>query len=134
MESGEAVVLAPVRVGARVEQDLRQRGGVDKGCRMERAYDDRLMARQRLHVGAVLDQQTGSFLLAAEDREVEGAEPVVRPLVRGPREEFAQALHPSERRRLWSGQRLVQSQQLLCMLRVALVEGLKGFRRHAERG
>src|SRR5262245_24860357 len=68
---------------------------------MNRGRLDVLVARERVHVGAVLEQEARGIDVAEEARQPKGVEAVVAERLREPRvllEQFPYAIRPSERR------------------------------------
>jgi citrate lyase subunit beta/citryl-CoA lyase len=127
-------VWLDVRDNAGLEQDARALVVAGESRRPERAHLREARGRERLEVGAALDEQPRRLRAAREAREMERREPVLRPRpreLRLRREQLLEPRDPAERRRL-EDRLLPRRQQLLAALTVAGVERLHRRRDHAR--
>jgi hypothetical protein len=132
----EAAALGEVRVCPVVERErdelvsrrlvlrLGSGGGMDR-CRL-----DPVVPRQRVHVGASLEQKAGSVDMAEEAGEAEGVKAVRAEGVRAGRilvEELAQSIGAAEGRRLEHVEVGLAREQLVDTVAIAAVEGFEYF-------
>jgi hypothetical protein len=133
---GEAVLslfARQVRIRSGVEQDLLQVGPADERRRAEGPHPGDLGGSQGVHVRPALDEQPDGLLVAPEDREVEGGEPVRRPGIGVCRvfvEELPETGDPPERGGFVHRKLVVGRAELVGPLAVALVQRMQGFRDH----